>query len=120
MSGPSGRPRRPGSASRPGQRVRHLRRPRGAGDLLSARPGTDRRAAAQLAGDPAAPRSPRSIRPLATATRSPSGRPSSPLTQVLGWPVTGRAFFEHVIRDNLDTGRPDEVAPTFNRKLMWT
>ena len=41
---------------RAGQRVRHLRRPRrGAGDLRPARPGADRRAAAQVAGDPAAP-----------------------------------------------------------------
>jgi hypothetical protein len=29
------------------------------------------------------------------------------LTQVLDAPVTGRIFFEQVIRDNLDIGRPD-------------
>ena len=31
------------------------------------------------------------------------------LTQVLDEPVTGRIFFEQVIRDNLDIGRPDQV-----------
>ncbi len=33
------------------------------------------------------------------------------LTQMLDAPVTGRVFFEHVIRDNLDIGRPDRVSP---------
>ena len=32
------------------------------------------------------------------------------LTQVLDRPVTGRIFFEEVIRDNLDIGRPDRSA----------
>ena len=32
------------------------------------------------------------------------------LTQMLDKPVSGRMFFEHVIRDNLDIGRPDQVA----------
>ena len=31
------------------------------------------------------------------------------LTQVLDRPLTGRVFFEEVIRDNLDLGRPDQV-----------
>jgi len=31
------------------------------------------------------------------------------LTQVLDRPLTGRAFFEEVIRENLDIGRPDWV-----------
>src|SRR5262249_25900654 len=31
------------------------------------------------------------------------------LTQVLDRPVTGRVFFEEVIRENLDLGRPDQV-----------
>ena len=31
------------------------------------------------------------------------------LTQVLDRPVHGRLFFEQVIRENLDLGRPDEV-----------
>ena len=33
------------------------------------------------------------------------------LTQVLKRPISGRVFFEHVIRDNLDAGRPDQVSP---------
>ena len=64
---------------RVGQRVRHLRRPgRGAGDLRPARARADRRAAAQVAGPPAAPVQPRGPGRRATATTSPSGRPSSP------------------------------------------
>ncbi|ULN44825.1 hypothetical protein MI149_29515 (plasmid) [Mycolicibacterium crocinum] len=39
------------------------------------------------------------------------------LTQMLDTPVSGRMFFEHVIRDNLDIGRPDQVALIFNRHL---
>ena len=33
------------------------------------------------------------------------------LTQMLDKPVTGRVFFEQVIRDNLDACRPDQVKP---------
>lgn len=40
------------------------------------------------------------------------------LTQMLDQPVTGRVFFEQVIRDNLDVGRPDQVALIFDRKLI--
>jgi hypothetical protein len=40
------------------------------------------------------------------------------LTQVLDRPVSGRVFFEHVIRDNLDAGRPDRIGLVFNRRLM--
>ena len=39
------------------------------------------------------------------------------LTQMLHRPVTGRIFFEQVIRDNLDIGRPDQVGLVFNRSL---
>jgi hypothetical protein len=39
------------------------------------------------------------------------------LTQVLGKPADGRIFFEQVIRDNLDTGRPDQVALIFARRI---
>jgi hypothetical protein len=41
------------------------------------------------------------------------------LTQ-LGKPVSGRAFFEQVIRDNLGTGRPEQVSLIFGRRLMRT
>jgi hypothetical protein len=40
------------------------------------------------------------------------------LTQMLDKPVSGRIFFEQVIRDNLDIGRPDQVALIFARRLM--
>src|SRR5215212_5707353 len=40
------------------------------------------------------------------------------LTQVLDRPVAGRVFFEHVIRDNLDAGRPDQISLIFDRRLM--
>jgi hypothetical protein len=39
------------------------------------------------------------------------------LTQMLDAPVTGRIFFEHVIRDNLDVGRADQVGLIFNRRI---
>jgi hypothetical protein len=42
------------------------------------------------------------------------------LTQMLDQPVSGRVFFEHVIRDNLDVGRPDQVSLIFDRRLMRT
>jgi hypothetical protein len=42
------------------------------------------------------------------------------LTQVLDRPVAGRVFFESVIRDNLDIGRPDRVQLIFNRKVIKT
>ena len=40
------------------------------------------------------------------------------LTQMLDKPASGRMFFEQVIRDNLDIGRPDQVALVFDRRLM--
>lgn len=40
------------------------------------------------------------------------------LTQVLDEPALGRVFFEDVIRENLDTGRPDRVRLIFERKII--
>jgi hypothetical protein len=40
------------------------------------------------------------------------------LTQMLDRPVSGRVFFEHVIRDNLDAGRPDRVGLVFDRRII--
>ena len=39
------------------------------------------------------------------------------LTQMLDQPVSGRVFFEQVIRDNLDIGRPDHVGLIFDRRV---
>jgi hypothetical protein len=39
------------------------------------------------------------------------------LTQMLDRPVSGRIFFEQVIRDNLDLGRPDQVGLVFDRRV---
>jgi hypothetical protein len=39
------------------------------------------------------------------------------LTQVLDRPVTGRVFFEEVIRENLDIGRPSQVQLIFDRRI---
>ena len=39
------------------------------------------------------------------------------LTQVLDRPRSGRVFFESVIRDNLDLGRPDRVSLIFDRRV---
>ncbi len=40
------------------------------------------------------------------------------LTQVLDRPLSGRVFFEEVIRENLDLGRPDQVALIFDRRVI--
>jgi hypothetical protein len=40
------------------------------------------------------------------------------LTQTLDAPVSGRIFFEQVIRDNLDAGRPDQVGLIFDRRIF--
>jgi hypothetical protein len=37
---------------------------------------------------------------------------------MLDKPVTGRVFFEQVIRDNLDIGRPDQVSLIFDRRVV--
>jgi hypothetical protein len=39
------------------------------------------------------------------------------LTQVLDRPVSGRVFFEEVIRENLDIGRPRQVQLIFDRRV---
>jgi hypothetical protein len=39
------------------------------------------------------------------------------LTQVLDRPVAGRVFFEQVIRENLDLGRPSQVQLIFGRRV---
>ncbi len=41
------------------------------------------------------------------------------LTQMLDAPVAGRIFFDQLIRDNLDLGRPDRVSLIFDRKIIW-
>lgn len=38
-------------------------------------------------------------------------------TRVFDRPAAGRGFFEGVIRDHLDLGRPDQVALIFNRRI---
>lgn len=40
------------------------------------------------------------------------------LTQTLDRPATGRVFFEEVIRENLDLGRPDKVGLVFDRRIV--
>jgi len=39
------------------------------------------------------------------------------LTQVLDRPNSGRVFFEQLIRDNLDLGRPDKASLIFDRRV---
>jgi hypothetical protein len=42
------------------------------------------------------------------------------LTQVLDRPLSGRIFFEEVIRENLDLGRPSQVQLIFDRRVSKT
>jgi hypothetical protein len=39
------------------------------------------------------------------------------LTQMLDRPLTGRCFFEEVIRENVDLGRPDQMQLIFERRV---
>jgi hypothetical protein len=39
------------------------------------------------------------------------------LTQVFDRPLTGRIFFEQVLHENLDLGRPDHIQLIFNRRV---
>ena len=41
-------------------------------------------------------------------------------TQIFAEPVQGRQFFETLIRENLDLGRPDRVQLIFDRKIIKT
>lgn len=50
--------------------------------------------------------------------RDPEGEVSN--TQVFSDPVRGREFFEAVIRENLDLGRPDRVQLVFDRRIIKT
>jgi hypothetical protein len=38
-------------------------------------------------------------------------------TRVFDRPAAGRTFFEQLIRDHLDVGRPESVSPIFNRRV---
>jgi hypothetical protein len=40
------------------------------------------------------------------------------LTQMLDTPLSGRIFFEQVLHDNLDAGRPDRVSLVFDRRII--
>ena len=40
------------------------------------------------------------------------------LTQMLDRPVSGRIFFEQVLHDNLDIGRPDQISLIFHRRVI--
>ena len=37
---------------------------------------------------------------------------------MLDRPLTGRVFFEEVVRENIDIGRPDRVSLIFDRRLI--
>jgi hypothetical protein len=60
---------------------------------------------------------PRARPPRAIAIKLSILQAEFSLTQVLDQPVTGRIFFEEVIRENLDIGRPTQVSLVFDRKI---
>src|SRR6266702_4382816 len=39
------------------------------------------------------------------------------LTQMLDRPLSGRVFFEEIIRENIDVGRPDRISLVFDRRI---
>jgi hypothetical protein len=55
--------------------------------------------------------------PQTTGMRCRSCRPSSPSPRCWTGRWRGRVFFEQVIRDNLDIGRPDKVSLIFGRRI---
>jgi hypothetical protein len=40
------------------------------------------------------------------------------LTQMLDRPISGRIFFEQVLHDNLDIGRPEQIGLVFDRRII--
>src|SRR5690348_3076363 len=52
---------------------------------------------------------------LDTDTRFRSLQVELSLTQILDRPVSGRIFFEDLIRENLDLGRPKQIQLIFSR-----
>ena len=104
---------------RAGQRVRHLRRPGRALQAICDRLGPEQIDALLRKWLAILPH------PFTAADRAAGYRydisiwqAEFSLTQVLDRPVSGRVFFEHVIRDNLDAGRPDQVSLIFDRRLI--
>jgi hypothetical protein len=102
---------------RPGQRVRHLRRPAAPQDICHRLGPAQIQALLDkwLAILP---------NPFTAADRAAGYRyecsilqAEFSLTQVLDRPVSGRVLFERVIRDNLDAGRPDQVSLIFDRRI---
>ena len=119
-SGPNGRPPRPGSGSprsttgSPPSTIRRRCRP--ICDRLGAEPRSTRCCAS---GWPfCRTRSPPTDRAAGYRYELSILQAEFSLTQMLDKPVSGRMFFEQVIRDNLDIGRPDQVALVFDRKLI--
>ena len=106
---------------RAGQRVRHLRRPgRGAGDLRPARARSRSTRCCASGWRSCRTRSPPADREAGYRYDISILQAEFSLTQVLDRPISGRVFFEQVIRDNLDVGRPDQVSLIFDRQLMRT
>ena len=66
------------------------------------------------AADSVADCEPKIVRPATTGALSIWQMEVS-LTQIFDRPLRGREFFEEIIRDNLDLGRPDRVQLVFDR-----
>ena len=78
--------------------------------------GAGRRAAAQVAGPSAAPLAPRD-RQRGIRYDIPILQAEFARTEVFDRPAQGRVFFEEVLRDNLDMGRPKHVQLIFDRRV---
>ena len=117
----SGRPRRPGSGSprwttgSPPSTTQPTWRGYSRSATAWARNTSTRCCASGCGSCPT--RSRPSTRPPATAMSLSILQAEFSLTQMLDRPVSGRIFFEQVLHDNLDIGRPDQVSLIFDRKL---
>ena len=119
-SGPNARPRRPGSGSNRWTTGSPPCEDPAAVQAIcdTPRPEPDRRAAAQVAARSCRTRSPPADRAAGYRYELSILQAEFSLTQMLDRPVSGRIFFEQVIRDNLDIGRPDQVSLVFDRRII--
>ena len=102
-----------------GERVRRLRRPgRVAADLRPARPGPDPRLLRPLAGPAAAAADRQRTGATGIGGSCRCGRSRCPARWCSTSPRNGRAFFEALVADNLDLGRPEQIELIFGRKIL--
>ena len=104
---------------RAGQRVRRVRRPgRVAADLRPARPGPDPGVLRPVAGPAAAAVDRRRTGATGIGGSCRCGRSRCPARWCSTTRATAGLFFEALVADNLDLGRPEQIELIFGRKIL--